>query len=475
MHFLKSFKKTLFFERFINLSNNSRKHFSFNKLFINEFKTKTNLISKPFEINNRKTFGLISSKNILLNRWFNSVTNKANNLIKFNQNENECALNIIELTINQENHKLDQNIDKNIDKNTTNIYNQFMNTSIESLENFNLIINKLIEILDKLSLDQLTNVLESMTLWSIVKNPMEPNFYRLWSKIDEHLTKRLAAVSFHNNQIIAQNLRIAKQWYKLNVGRISKFNRLLIQKLNSPDLQLNKSQFLHLMFYLNLQREIDEKTKPHLMNRLEILINEMSLDEIGVICMTFFKTQTKLSPNIIPIIISRAINEISDQTNNVIRTSILKAIRFSHHFRHNEDIQKLINKLKVLNNSELTLTHLLTLSMEASVYDKVLLNETVSKLCKNPDSFRAKDVERILLCLANFNHSIDSKELKFICENISNRNDVVTYPWYLLTIVAHLCIFQFYPKDLIERCFEKKFLEKIQSKFWVNIEKIIKI
>jgi hypothetical protein len=458
MHFLKSFKKTLFCERFINLSNNSRKYFSFNKLFINEFKTKTNSISKPFEINNRKTLGLISSKNVLFNRRFNSVTNK---LIKFNQNENECALNIIELTKSEENKKLDENIDKN----TINIYNQFMNISIESSQNFNLIINELIQILDKLSLDQLTNVLESMTLWPIVKNPMEPNFYRLWSKLDDHLTKRLGSVSFHNNQIIAQNLRIAKQWYKLNVGRISRFNRLLIQKLNSPDLQLNKSQFLHLMFYLNLQREIDEKTKPHLMNRLENLINEMSLDEIGVICMTFFKTQTKLSPNIIPIIISRAINEISNETNNVIRTSILKAIRFSHHFRHNDNIQKLINKLKVLDNSELTLTHLLTLSMEASVYDKILMNETVSKICQNPHSFRAKDIERILLCLSNFNHRIDSKELKFICENISNRNDVVTYPWYLLTIVAHLCIFQFYPKDLIERCFEKVFLEKIESKF----------
>jgi len=269
---------------------------------------------------------------------------------------------------------------------------------------------------------------------------------------------------------LTQNLTIANLWYKLMIARFCKFNVALVEKMTSPDLELNKSEFLHLMFYMNLHRAIDEKSKPFLSNQLETLINQMSLDQIGVVCMTFFKTRTKLSANLIRAIISKVVNEMSNETNNVIRASILKAIRFSYHFSYHEDVQKLIDALKQLNNhSQIALTHLLLLANEATIYDKNLLDEALSQLHLNPSAFRSKDIERTLLCLSNFNHKIDSNKLEKICEYINNSKDVVAYPWYLLTILHYLSLLQFYPKQLIERCFEPSFLDKIQSKLSINI------
>lgn len=85
-------------------------------------------------------------------------------------------------------------------------------------------------------------------------------------------------------------------------------------------MRLTKSQIIHTFFYHNLCRR--KEITFELQYALEQYVNEMSADELAVIAMGFFKTQTKIK---LPSIYEAMCNKII-QEHGVIHEISLAAI-----------------------------------------------------------------------------------------------------------------------------------------------------
>ncbi|CAG2162625.1 unnamed protein product [Oppiella nova] len=384
----------------------------------------------------------------------------------FIDNENQFAFKVIESLISEESVDMSEDVVTN--ESVDRIIDKFIAIPPEEFRDNPIVINDLVRALKSLSLRQLLSVLESVTKWPILELPFDPLFYKVWSNIDHELADRLTAdQQLNGNKDVEKYLLFGNMFYRLKTANIAKFNDTLVKRLSSPDFELNKTSILHLLFYANLHRTVDPKATKYIMRRMEALVNDMDLHELGVFCMTCFKTNIKLTDQLLTTIIGKSISGVSDETNNITRTAITKCIRHSYHFHFEPQFRQYIDKLKQLStNSAMTSTHLLNLKHTAHICDKELMDQTFDKLYTNLRAFRLKDIERIFLCLSNFYHELDPKKVESICDELHTNADYFQsyqYPVCLLNILHYLAVLQFYPKLLLRHCFETSFLTKIMK------------
>ncbi|XP_054163905.1 uncharacterized protein LOC128961672 [Oppia nitens] len=386
---------------------------------------------------------------------------------KFVDNENQFAFKILNPLCYLDDVLID---DKDVVTNEDfiyNLYHKFVHISPHEYQQSAVIINDLIQILSKLSDRQLLSVLESMTEWPTLYSPFETLFYKVWSNVDQQLVRRLSATNITDNKAVKKFLLFGNMFYKLKVANICQFNDMLVKKMIAPDFELNKISFLHLLFYMNLHRRINPKVTQYVTKQMKILMNDMTLDEISVFCMTFFKTENKLNDDLVVFILNKAINDLSDEINNIGRTAITKCIRRSFHFHFQPLVKQYINRLKQLsNNSEMTLTHVLNLKVTANICDQKLMSDVIDKLLDDPFAFRIKDIERIFLCLSHFMYQIGEQKFKTLTDILDiNENifQLTRHPLCLLNILHYLVILDFYPKSLIRKCFSPEYLERLKK------------
>ncbi|CAG2113168.1 unnamed protein product [Medioppia subpectinata] len=270
----------------------------------------------------------------------------------FTDNENQLAFKIIESLLNVDEIHLDQQPLQTEDLAIDEIMAKFVAIPPEGYIGFAREINGLVKVLKSLNLRQLMTVLESLTKWS-VDQPFDTLYYRVWSNVDFELDERLTRDQLNDNKDVEKYLLFGNMFYRLKTANICKFNDSLVKRLSSPDFELNKTGVLHLLFYSNLHRKVDPKCAKYMLSRMESMINDMTLDQMAVFCMTSFKTETKLTDSLFKSVISRMITDVSEETNNILRTAVTKCIRHSYHYKFKPEIGQYVNRMKQLsNNSE---------------------------------------------------------------------------------------------------------------------------
>ncbi|CAG2165091.1 unnamed protein product [Oppiella nova] len=387
--------------------------------------------------------------------------------IVFNDYENQFAFKVIESLISEESVDISEDVGTN--GSVDHIIDKFIAIPPEEFRDNPIIINELVRAVKSLSFRQLLSVLESMTKWPVLELTFDPLYYKVWSNIDHELDDRLTADQLNGDKDVEKYLLFGNMFYRLKTANITQFNDTLVKRLSSSDHELNKTSILHLLFYANLHRRLDPKAAEYIMRRMETLVIDMDLDELGVFCMSCFKTNTKLTDQLLTTVIGKSISDVSDETNGMTRTSITKCIRHSYHFpihsHFRSQLGQYIDKLKQLStNDTITSTHLLHLKCMAHVCDKELMDHTFDKLYDNPQAFRLKDIERVFMCLSYFSHELDPKKVEYICHELhTNADHFQTYqlPHCLLSILRYLAILQIYPKLLLRHCFEPSFVAKI--------------
>lgn len=113
------------------------------------------------------------------------------------------------------------------------------------------------------------------------------NFVELWSVLDDACVDRI--LTWDTDTI----LLVCDHWYLLNLGKVNKFNWQAIKKLGRKLRKLETHQLVQAMFYCNLLRSPVVEMIDFEMG-LAQRIDDMSLDEVAVMCMGFFKTQTSV-------------------------------------------------------------------------------------------------------------------------------------------------------------------------------------
>lgn len=143
------------------------------------------------------------------------------------------------------------------------------------------------------------------------------NFAELWSVLDDACVERI--LRWDTDTI----LLVCDHWYVLNLGKVNKFNWQAVKKLGRKLRKLDTHHLVQAMFYCNLLRSPVVEMIDFEMG-LAQRIDGMSLDEVAVMCMGFFKTQTSLkSVDLIGEIYRRLMAEV-DTVQDISFVNIMK-------------------------------------------------------------------------------------------------------------------------------------------------------
>lgn len=290
------------------------------------------------------------------------------------------------------------------------------------------------------------------------------NFIEIWAALDDECHKRMKDWSFD------KMLSFMSLMYMLNLTRSSDFSHKCLQKLASKAKQLTTHQLVQTLFFVGILRK-----SPFDMHNLEVHLENnftnFTLDELAIISMGFFKSQTpirnvKLITDIVHMIIknSHTIHEIS-------LAALLKIIRYSMKLNIDNSIYRLLDTLQFQVNrfSVMCCVHIALLGTATLTFHQECLNQIANSVVNNISNARMKDLERLTFAFGTFNFIPQTTPPFF--ESVLNelRNperskEIDKYGRSFASCVAYMSFVGIYPLDLINRILDEKFLNQFYKK-----------
>ncbi|XP_017002344.2 FAST kinase domain-containing protein 5, mitochondrial [Drosophila takahashii] len=260
------------------------------------------------------------------------------------------------------------------------------------------------EQLHRLSDEQLLGSLAALAELPAPESTKSRNYMELWNTLDIECCRRIDRWSSE------RLLLVSDAWYRLGLARIGEYVWLALKKLGRKLRKLPPEQLVHSMFLCNLLRRPVFEMFDFELN-LARCVDEMSLSELGVMAMGFFKTQTPIrNPELLTQIYQRLGNEL-ETVEDIPLVALLKVLRYSSKLPQVEQLKRLLDALEsqVERVSLLTCLHMALLGCELQTCNDELVERILLRFERELESARLKDIERICLVMALFNISTSSK------------------------------------------------------------------
>jgi hypothetical protein len=158
-------------------------------------------------------------------------------------------------------------------------------------ERFDLIVMNVIEKLKDMRDVEIIKVLVDMQRIP-VGNIRDRNFLQLWNALDDECWTR--SRNWHSIDM----LKVLNAFFQLGIVKPSNYNHKALLKICRKIEELKPRIFVEMMFY---QSQVRSKEVPmyNAEARFMKIFNEFNIDEIGIICLAYFKTETKLKDNLL--------------------------------------------------------------------------------------------------------------------------------------------------------------------------------
>lgn len=186
----------------------------------------------------------------------------------------------------------------------------------------------------------------------------------------------------------------------------------------------------------------------------------MSADELAVVALGCFKTETKIKSDLVIKEMGKRIIENANNIHEMSLTALLKIIRFSEKLTCADVISDILRSMRpeIGRLSNLCCLHLALLGTNVQVYDEDVLNDVTKKLVADiadPNKVRLKDIERLLLVLTMFDvhPKCEPDIFKASVEQLrskSRRKELELYPRCLASALHYLSMKRIYPYDLLD-------------------------
>lgn len=130
-------------------------------------------------------------------------------------------------------------------------------------------------------------MLVDLTRFPKLPSPKSRNYSELWNAIDHECWERSKYWRF------PLLLKVMNAYYRLGINRISNFNRKALLKMSSKIDKLEPQALVEMMFYQCIIRS-QEVPMYTIEARLVEIIRDLTLNEIGIIGLAFFKRESKI-------------------------------------------------------------------------------------------------------------------------------------------------------------------------------------
>nr|XP_051701170.1 FAST kinase domain-containing protein 5, mitochondrial [Oryctolagus cuniculus] len=271
-----------------------------------------------------------------------------------------------------------------------------------------------------------------------------------------------------------QLLLVADLWRYLG-HRVPRYLKIFFSYLNLHWKDLSLSQLIHLIYIIGESREVPQD----LMRKLESLILKyielVNLEELGTICLGFFKSSSSLSEFAMRKIGDLACADMQHLSSHAL-VNILKMFRFTHvdHInfmkRFGEIAPQRIPSLGVQGVMHLTLS-----CSALRILDERVMNAVAASLPPRVAHCRSKDVAKILWSFGTLNYKPPNAEefySSLINEIHRKMPEFNQYPEHLLTCLLGLAFSEYFPVEFINFALSPEFVRLAQerSKFELSKE-----
>jgi hypothetical protein len=381
---------------------------------------------------------------------------------KFTSNENDYLLGIVE----QNNTPV---IDYSIKKNpiVSKLIDVIrLNQTLESEENEQLI-KQFSQLRQEITDDEVMLLMHSLQSIPHGVRPKRENFFAICGIIDDisrsRLSSQIEGSRFCDGQFVWDLVIL---YYKLSVARQCLFIYEVASRLIKNLDNLNKNEFLRLLFVINIRRsQLTDLQSKEMQKKFSIMIPKMSANEVALASAAFFKTQTKITD---PILVNMMLDKVSGSKTHIdclALSAILKNLKYGHIGGTSLQIRKFISEWKksqVVKLNYMTANHLLSVSCNYLVFNRDIADGALQLLIEKPyGEVRLKDIAEVLRCCHEFNYKPTDEVFQQLIEDVSKSTDVQAYPHYFLVFLSLIASFEVHPDDLIQRCFEKSFVKQV--------------
>lgn len=319
--------------------------------------------------------------------------------------------------------------------------------------------------LSYLSDEQLLMVLSSLSLWPPTSATTTPNFLALWNALDQVCTQRMKKWD------MSRMFLVADHWYALKLSRISMYNVQMTKALGRRVASMGPTQLVQYLFYANLSRKLEPFiVMRDLEKRLTEVLQHVSIEELGVIAMGFFKTQTFLrNEKLIDAIISKT-QENLEFVSDASLCAILKILRKSVPGTRWKTLHGLLDSLlpHLPRLNHMCLLQVALLGNNLLVFHEEVINTIACRFSKDVKLLRLKDIERMTFVLMLYNYVPPSCPDIFmkIAEELRQQeriSEINLYPKCFVSCVVYLVTMGIFASDLISAALQPSMLNLLSK------------
>lgn len=327
-----------------------------------------------------------------------------------------------------------------------------------SSDEYDEFIKNLVLKLKSLRDDKILKVLDDLKRFPQTPNTYTKNFHELWKELDKECIER------SRNWKYPQMLKVCNLWLKLHLCKIGDYTSKAVSKITRRVDRLPKDAFLEVMFYLTICRIkiplTDVETK-----FLEV-IDTLSINEIGIVCLAFFKTESSIrDAMLIDKIYDRTIESIAS-IEDITLVNILKTIRYSSEPIHSQRMALLSEVIipHIHKFNLISCLHVALLGTNMQQLNQTMI-ETVVKRFNDADlkTTRLKEIERITFMLGLFNFKtksgIERELLMKIVDELKLRvKEIMAFPKCLSACAYYLTLCGVYDIEIIKSVLKPDFI-----------------
>ena len=205
------------------------------------------------------------------------------------------------------------------------------------------LISAFVKILPSLSNQELKQIFASLKVFTkFIHNPNVTNYNQLWKGLDTECVSRLPSMSMSEAYIFGD------LFYQLRLSRICSYTQSMISNFSKKLPLMAPHEFVQFMFHLNLCRVPPKSVDPRKFEtKLSKVINDISIDELGIISLGLFKTKTFIHTEDIRVqFLERLLASDLSNISSITMASILKILRKSTKMNHAPLLSNLLEKIK---------------------------------------------------------------------------------------------------------------------------------
>ncbi|XP_021509309.1 FAST kinase domain-containing protein 5, mitochondrial [Meriones unguiculatus] len=270
-----------------------------------------------------------------------------------------------------------------------------------------------------------------------------------------------------------QLLLVADLWRNLG-RRVPRFLKIFFSYLNLHWRELSLSQLIHLIYIIGENRQVPQDLMQKLESVILKYIDLINLEEVGTICLGFFKSSSSLSEFVMRKIGDLACTNMEHMSSHTL-VHILKMFRFTHvdhvNFmrRFGELAPQRIPSLGVQGVMHLTLA-----CSALRILDERVMNAVAASVPPRVAHCRSKDVAKILWSFGTLNYKPPNTEefySSLINEIHRKMPEFYQYPEHLLTCLLGLAFSEYFPAEFINVALSPGFVKLTQERSKFDLSK----